>query len=401
MDFTPHTWFDLNGIDLAGRIVVTIIVFLLAVFFMGFVIWKKKNNKTKIWFTPYGLNTSNYLTRYKNMSFKDKLFKTDYKWWFFLSLIFLIYWFGAYLVVSIVILTDYNQFIINYSEVGYELKWDASLLNSSGLKGRYVVNGDPKILEFVLSQTNVSYYLRNLEDYLNYRGITDQIVLNTRMNLWLHSWVYSNIFITPLCQSLAIIFPLSIIFSYKKDRASIIAPWAFLGGSVTIFGGIAGDESIHITWQFVIYDQQIFLLYHTFLMIVGFAWFAYTYRYSLKRWGLYMLFIVVYVFYVIVTAKIFNIEYFTTGMTPFDLTISGSYEIVETVLGDAVPFPANLTIMLIVFVGFAWLVTCLKNYIHWKYYWKNINKEESFKNDINLAILALKNNFKKFVSNKK
>lgn len=189
--------------------------------------------------------------------------------------------------------------------------------------------------------------------------------LSQAMFWWLHSFVYSNIFVTPLCQFLSFAFPLSIVLSRNRDYASFFAPFAVLGGFVTVVGGIAFDPSQVVTWQFIFFDQQLFFFYHTFLLVIGSVWLGINNRYSLKRIGIMIALTFTYIFYVLIVANILGINYFTTALTKGDVEPGGSYEILYEVLPNA--FPSSSVLMLLLFLSAMFTIVAIKSIFHSRY----------------------------------
>lgn len=430
-----------------GRIIIGIVIFFLLIAIVIWIMQLKKNNKLKLWLIPFNLKSSSSLI--KNSS----LIKTDYIIWASLSGFFLIYWLGGYWIVNLIQLGQYNNAIqsaIN-NETIIQYIWNPEKIISNGNIGGFdaiLKKGDGEttyLMPFVMKQTNVTYYLFNLvnttlngnniqnhnnpffeipgttnplkpfpnltndldpydvhSDYFYNTFIRNQLddaqrtFINGIMNQWMHSFVFSNILFTPLCQFLSVVFPLSIIFSYKKDFVSYIAPWALLGGLITMYGGIVADPSVHVTIQLIFYDQQMFFVYHLYLLTVGTAWVTYNSRYSLNGiFGMYV-FIAVYVAIVLILAYSFDIKYFTTGMTELDYSISGSYEIVPDVLHNTnFNFPVSATLMILLFTTVINILISIKNLSHYYFQKKcNLLYRDSFFNDIKNLFKKCKNDIR-------
>ncbi|WP_027120021.1 DUF5378 family protein [[Mycoplasma] testudinis] len=232
--------------------------------------------------------------------------------------------------------------------------------------------------ETIAYDINSPFYITTLYNSLSsanlFNGMSDRGYLDEQTSLWVHSFVYSNVFVTPLCQFLGMAFPVSLIMSRKKDYATFVAPWAFLGGAVTLFGGIGGENNIHVTPQFIFYDQQMFYLYHSFIFVVGFSWFFYSHRYSFASMTSVYLFMTGYMIWIVIVSHIFNIQYFTTGLTPLDMSVGGSYGVVNNdLLSDTlIQYPGNALLMFFVFASLVTIAIIVKNVLHY-YYIKKMN----------------------------
>lgn len=435
-----------------GRIAIGVIVLLVAIGLLAFICYRKSNNKVKYWFTPVGLHGPLYLNRHK-------LIKSDYIIWASISGVYLVYWFFGYLVVNIIQMAEFSSAVQLASQhQGIVFVWDPTKVTANNTLGAFnaifydlspLPNDAPTLMPFVMSQTNVNYYLfdlinsvangtniengskellslptgsnfllpsQNLDPYNisapNYinnfysiasNGQSNYDYLNKISFTWLHSFIYSNIFLTPLCQFLSVAFPVSIICSRKKDVASFFAPWAFLGGAITLYGGVLGDDNIHVSAQFIFYDQQMFFLYHFFIFTTGISWFAYSNRYSLSRFLYTFLMIISYVIWVLIFSNIFDIQYFTTGLTAYDISVSGSYEVVPEILYNTnIVFPGNSALMISVFVGIVVVFISIKNTVHY-FYWKKRSEQlkESFWFDFYSVYKKLEIKIRKFVINTK
>ncbi|WP_033160246.1 DUF5378 family protein [Mycoplasmoides alvi] len=426
--------------QLTGRIIIGILMTIFLSIIAGFVCYAKKNNNHKHWFKPIGLKSALYNERFL-------LWKSDYPIWLGVAIFIFFYWFGAYFIVNLIQLSQFN-FVLNDAQAhgGIKFIWVPNKILTNGDIGGFdavYYDGTPidgSLMPYVMKQTNVNYYLfymindllrgTNLENVsspflvfpdpftpiltdLNVVNQNDPLYVNTVIDslsknnqlylyqqaiLWLHSFTFSNIFVTPLCQFLSIAFPLSIIFSYKKDIASLFAPWAFLGGFITIYGGVVADENVHVTWQLIFFDQQLFFGYHTYLLVGGLSWMIYSNRYSLSKFFYTYVLITFYVVYVLIVTRVMNIQYFTTGLTRLDYSVSGSYIIASLVLRDTnIVFPFNTIIMLFVFTSFLNLVIALKNLIHTKYWKKRlINYNETFVHDLQMFPQVFKENLNSF-----
>ncbi|WP_027124223.1 DUF5378 family protein [Mycoplasmoides pirum] len=441
--------------QLEGRIILGAFITVALIGLVLFITHIKRNHKQKNWFIPIGLKTPLYQSRYH-------LWKSDYPIWMVLSILALIYWFGGYLVVNLIQLAQFNQAMsLAQSHGGIVYEWDPNKIILNGDHGAFnakfadgseLPNGATTLMPFVMKQTNVTFYLfnvmnnticgTNMENFntpflalpnpldpfllntikgikvLNFKdkaapdfvntvlnGLDSQNFqyINSQMTLWVHSFVYSNILFTPLCQFLSFAFPLSIALSYKKDVASLFAPWAFLGGSITIYGGIVADENIHATWQLIFFDQQLFFGYHAFLMIGGLSWMFYCNRCNLLRFFYTYVLIASYVAYVWIVTRVFNVHYFTTGLTRLDYSIGGSYIIVSLILEYTnIVFPGNAAIMIFVFTSIINIVIIIKNWIHTKFWKKRIeNYDETFVNDVKFVFNFVSRKIQKWVKHGK
>ncbi len=408
----------------------------------------KKRRRHRYWFRPIGLRNG-YFGR------AHPIWKSDYPIWLAFAALAFLYWFGGYFVVNAIILAQFNQATaLAAQHGGIAFSWDPDKIIMNGDRGGFnavfadgtqLPGGATSLMPFVMRQTNVTFYLfnvmnntvngTNLENAntpflafpdpadpvlaalaqnktnLDFKDPAAQYYVNrildaqngilspqnaryvaAQMALWLHSFAYSNLMFTPLCQFLSFAFPLSIILSYKKDVASLFAPWAFLGGFITIYGGIVADENIHVTWQLIFFDQQMFFGYHAFLMIAGLCWMVYCGRCGLARLLYTYAVIASYIFYVGVASAVFGIHYFTTGMTRLDFSIGGSYIIVSLVLADSsIAFPGTTALMFFVFTALINAVIALKNLIHSRYWKRQIGRcDETFSNDVRLAARAIR-----------
>lgn len=227
------------------------------------------------------------------------------------------------------------------------------------------------------------YYVN---DVLNGLTRTQRLFVYSLLNEWLHSYAYSNMLLTPLCQMMSLAFPVSILASRKRDYASFLAPWAMLGGAITVYGGIVAEEAIHVTPALIFFDQGWFFGYHMFIMTAGLSWFVYCNRYSLKRFGAAFLAIIVYVAYVNVTCPAFDIQYFTTGMTEHDYAVSGSYGIVSDILTDTdLTFPGDAALMIWAFAMFVVVFIGIKNVVHSQWWKKRGVRNETIMADAKVA----------------
>ena len=466
-----------------GRWLAVIMVLVIAIIGVSAILYLKAKKKTKLWFKPIGIYN---LVGSSKLSIR--LLKSDYMVWAAVASGFLIYWFAAYFLVSIVLLTQYNQAIQQaVGHGGIQYVWNPYKITSSGSIGGYeaifkddydaiiarypndlntqlnnIINKTYKLMPYLTSQTNFNYYIFNLQSsiynglnnqngstrllslpsfnllpfwnllslgqnveayevnspyYLTnlYHGFTqeqftvvrssnaivsDQKYIDQQTQLWVHSFVYSNVLLTPLCQSLGLIFPATLVLSRKKDYATIVAPWAFLGGIVTLFGGIASDHNIHISLQFIFYDQQMFYLYHSFIFITGLCWFVYSQRYSFVSMTSTYFYMAGYLIWIVIVANIFNIRYFTTAITPLDLSVSGSYGIVNNdLLKDTlIEYPGNTLLMFFVFATIITITIIVKNLIHYYFFKKNLHDvSDSYFNDIKQTYKFAKEHLKRIV----
>lgn len=435
-----------------GRIAIGIIVLLVAVGLIAFICYRKSKNKVKYWYNAVGLHTSIYLNKLKPI-------KSDYVIWVSICGVYLVYWFCGYLIVNIIQMAEFSSAVQLASEhQGIVFVWNPTKITSNNTLGAFdakfydgdpLPNGATTLMPFVMSQTNVNYYLfdlinsvangtniengskellslptpsnfvlngQNLDpydinslDFIN-RFYSPPIIgqenydyLNKISFIWLHSFIYSNIFLTPLCQFLGVAFPIAIICSRKKDVASFFAPWAFLGGAITLYGGVLGDDNIHVSAQFIFYDQQMFFMYHFFIFTTGISWFVYSNRYSLSRFLYTFLMIISYVIWVLIFSNIFDIQYFTTGLTAYDISVSGSYEVVPEILYNTnIVFPGNSALMISVFVGIVVVFISIKNTTHY-FYWKKRfeQSKESFWLDFYSFYKKVEIKIRKFVINSK
>lgn len=431
---------------LPERIIIGILVGILVILIVCLVAYAKKNNKHKMWFKPIGLKGSLYDANRFN------IWNSDYVIWAALSGLFLVWWLGAYWIVNLIQLGQYNQAIQESLEHGGIIfEWDPEKRIANGDYGGFnalyadrtpLKPGQESLMPFVMKQTNVTYALYNLlnktangtnlvnetlpffdwpdpndpqllwlatfegnlsptvesssampyiNNFLSWLRPVNRDFAYGIMLQWLHSFTFSNIFLTPLCQFLSMAFPLSIILSYRRDYASFFAPWAFLGGTITVYGGVVADSSIHVTPQFIFFDQQLFFGYHVFLLVVGIAWLVYSNRFSLSRIGLTFALITGYVIWVLITSYSLGIKYYTTGLNELDYGWSGSYEIIPIILKNTnIKFPGNAAMMITVFVIIVVITLSIKNLIHYKY-WKKQNPEynESFCNDVRWAAIII------------
>lgn len=434
-----------TNFDLISRILLGVFSTLIVIGIICFIIVRKIKNKIKVWYTPIGIsyvglnkNTSIFKTDYKWFFITCLIFVV---YWFSGYLIPCLIYMAKYsnIITSSgngSILFFYNPNLITSGNTlgGFEAifadklnTWQDSVNVSNEFVGQNNIEG----LQLILKQTNVAYYMYYVEFYkiystliennllsdakymvemfyrnVNYSNPSEIFIygytalqkinnfninafnleLQNNLMLWLHSWIYSNVFLTPLCQAFAIILPVSILLSYKKDYASFFAPWGFLGGIITLFGGIVAEDSIHVSASFIFYDEQMFFMYHFFILTMGLSWIAYNQRYSLKRILYLFVPMLIYVTYILIVSHIFNIQYFTTGLTSHDLTVGGSYVIVQQVLANAKNlnvFPVNTILMILVFVTFLLLVISIKNFIQGKYYCKHHDdKKQTFTYDL-------------------
>lgn len=434
-----------------GRIAIGVIVLLVAVGLIAFICYRKSKNKVKYWYKPVGLHNAIYLNKHNPI-------KSDYVIWTSICGVYLVYWFCGYLIVNIVQMAEFSSAVQLASQhQGIIFVWDPTKITFNNTLGAFdakfydntpLPNGATTLMPFVMSQTNVNYYLfdlinsvangtniengskellslpnpsnllspsQNLDPYNtlspNYignfyselNGASNYNYLNKISFTWLHSFIYSNIFLTPLCQFLSVAFPVSIICSRKKDVASFFAPWAFLGGAITLYGGVLGDDNIHVSAQFIFYDQQMFFMYHFFIFTTGVSWFAYSNRYSLSRFLYTFLMIISYVIWVLIFSNIFDIQYFTTGLTAYDISVSGSYEVVPEILYNTnIVFPGNSALMISVFVGIVVVFISIKNTAHYLY-WKKRSEQfkESFWIDFYSFYKKVEIKIRKFVINSK
>lgn len=451
-----------TNFDILGRVLLGVLCTIFALSLMAFVLYRKRHNKLKIWYKPIGINKIDPILK------KEPLLKTDYKWFLLACIIFIIYWFSAYLIPSLLFLSRFtsvfggsianaNGVVIFYNPSlvttgntvgGFSMGYfdNSNYLNINNIITSDITFNSIGSLDIIMKQTNVSYYLYYLEFYKIYDALVqnnktleaqhmvDMFYRKVEFNnpseifsygltqlktiegfnfanfnqdlqkslfLWLHSWVYSNVLLTPLCQAFGLLVPLSIIFSTKKDYASFFAPWGLLGGTVTLFGGIVAEDSIHVSVAFVFYDEQIFFLYHFFIFTMGLVWISYNHRYTIKRILYLFIPITTYVIYILITSHIFNIHYFTTGMTALDLTVGGSYVIVQEVLANAPlvnSFPSNTSLMIFVFVGSLLIILSIKNLIH-TIMCKKLKIEDNIK-FIDDAKVFIHNDLKYFFSKK-
>lgn len=426
--------FTTTQVFYSGRIILGIVCILFVIAICGFVLYRKKNFKLKIWFVPIGLSSFE-----KQNINKINLMNSDYKWFLIVSLLFLVYWFSGYLIPSLKFMYLYNNsinsnpnkllaFFYDHNSIAtngaygiYKAYWLTNYDFSSNILDLNKLESSSEQMNKILKNTNAATYMYCVQfNYLYQQLVNNNLIFEAKQMVnmydgiikinnpseifeyafkaletngvdikkvnsdlqyellqWVHSFVYSNVFLTPLCQMCALAVPISIILSYKKDYASFIAPWGFLGGIVTLFGGIIFNDAINVNFDFIFYDEQLFFLYHFFIFTMGAVWLCYSNRFSLYKIFDLFIPISIYVFGVLIVSEIFKITYFTTGLTANDLKAGGSYVIVQELLANSKIdfFPVNTVIMIIVFVSCIFAIITIKNLIHCLY-----NKKHNIKN---------------------
>ena len=415
--------------SLIGRIVIGVVVTIFMLVIIALISVFKHKKMYKPWLLP------NEFAINKVTNNKKTLLKTDYLIWLIICSGFLIWLVGAYLIVTIIQLSQFSQDIILASEHnGIKFIWNPEKVLSNGYIGGFdavfadnsvlPISKGSSLMPFVMQQfdttktlfslvsstvlnknsaflvcpdqndmwlmainnqgwidtTNVKYPLF-YNNFYNNLSLENQKFINLISYNALHSLIYSAFLFTPLCQFLAFALPLSIILSYKKDYASIFAPWGLLGGIVVIFIGIVGNPNVNITYQFILYDEKLFFGYHLFLLLISLSWLFYSNRYRLKQIINSHLFILVYAIWVIFASNVFNVSYYTTGFTKLDFSSIGTYWIVYEIA--PLPFPVISVVLFIFFLFLMNLFISIKNLIHTLYWKKQIKiYDDTFINEI-------------------
>ncbi|MGL6125354.1 MAG: DUF5378 family protein [Metamycoplasmataceae bacterium] len=188
----------------------------------------------------------------------------------------------------------------------------------------------------------------------------------------------SKAFLLDLCPFIALL--ISIMWTFDRERAflKVLAPYAFFGGVVTIFGqisqeGVGASNNLYVvttSWDFIFGNEGYFLM-HYFSIIFGLIILMNSKGFGLYGIGGAVAFPMVYFSYVMIIVTQFNVTQNATGLVEGDWTENGQYATVWKIFGE-LPFP-YITILcysLVAVYIFLWIY--LRNILIFENKWKHL-----------------------------
>ena len=222
------------------------------------------------------------------------------------------------------------------------------------------------------------WLIRYHEDFLNFVNGTFNV--NGKHNASLENNTNnikaSKALLLDLCPFVAFITPLLLTFDRSRNILKAVAPYAFFGGVVTIFGQIM-TEDIPVNnnfywvtngWDFIFGNKGYFIM-HFFSIIVATIILMNSKGFGLKGIAGTVIFPLAYFAYVMIMVTIFDVKQNATGLVAHDW-LYGQYNVVYKIFGE-IGFP-NVTILcysLVAIYIFIWIF--LRNILIFDNRWKH------------------------------
>lgn len=188
----------------------------------------------------------------------------------------------------------------------------------------------------------------------------------------------SKAFLLDLCPFIAMFMSILLTFDRNRIILKTIAPYAFFGGAVTIFGQImqegVGDSNnfyqVTSSWDYIFGNEGYFLM-HYFSIIFSLIILMNSKGFGMKGIIGTVIFPLIYFAYVMIIVTQFNVTQNATGLVEGDW-IYGQYSKVWIIFGR-LPFP-YITILcysLVAIYIFIWIF--LRNILIFENRWKHPN----------------------------
>ncbi len=222
------------------------------------------------------------------------------------------------------------------------------------------------------------WVIRYQEDLLNFITGTSNVNgdHNNALDSNQNNIKASKALLLDLCPFVAFILPLLLTFDRGRNILKAVAPYAFFGGAITIFGQIMSEDIptsnnfywVTNPWDFIFGNKGYFLM-HFFSMIIstiilmnskGFGW---------NGVAGTVFFPLAYFSYVMIMVTIFDVKQNATGLVAYDW-LYGQYNIVYKIFGE-IGFP-QVTIIcysLVAIYIFFWIF--LRNILIFENRWKH------------------------------
>ena len=132
---------------------------------------------------------------------------------------------------------------------------------------------------------------------------------------------YSKVLLLDLCPFAYVILCLFMIFDYNSRFTNIVALWAIIGASITIFGSSWFEKEPENVMNYIFIGtspNKLYYFIHAWMLIIGFYFFVNSKRFNFY-WTLSShIFIAMYLVYVTIIINTLNVTRNATGLVEFD-----------------------------------------------------------------------------------
>ncbi len=214
----------------------------------------------------------------------------------------------------------------------------------------------------------------------------------------------SKVFLLDLCPFVAILFSILLTFDRQRNVLKIIAPYAFFGGAITIFGqimwegvGTANNNFYTVTngWDFIFGNEAYFLM-HYFTLVTSLIIIMNSKGFGLSSFIYVVIFPLSYFAYIMIFVTQFGVTRNATGLVQGDW-VGGQYQMVWEIFGKlSFPYIVVLCYSLVAIYIFSTLL--LRNIFIFDNKWKHPKmivfprisiSIRSFFNKVNKLILSI------------
>ncbi len=213
----------------------------------------------------------------------------------------------------------------------------------------------------------------------------------------------SKVFLLDLCPFAAVLFCFLLTFDRQRNILKVIAPLAFFGGAITIFGqimweGIGANNNFYTVtngWDFIFGNEAYFLM-HFFSLITSLIIIMNSKGFGLNSFIGVVVFPLSYFAYIMIFVTQFDVTRNATGLVEGDW-IGGQYGIVWETFGK-LPFPYIVILCYSLVAVYVFSTLLLRNIFIFSNKWKHpkmivfprisINIRRIF-NKINKLILSI------------
>lgn len=187
-----------------------------------------------------------------------------------------------------------------------------------------------------------SYFIifRFIEDWINFGEI-----LSKRDPLieggFYYSITYSKALLLDLCPFIALMLPLSLIMSKKRNIAKIISPFAIFGGLITLFGGVLFDDNAKLNAEYIFFgyeNNELYFIMHAYLLISGVMVLVTceNKKFIYILWS--HIFALLFFLYILTLSKLLNVNWNVTGIVQNDWLPGGQYNLVSDIFKLKFPY---------------------------------------------------------------
>lgn len=177
------------------------------------------------------------------------------------------------------------------------------------------------ILKIILASIGIFgiFWFFHFRYFIDFQNL---LKLNNQKDNFERSIYFSKVLLLDLCPFAYVVLCFFMIIDFKDRFINIVAIWAFIGSTITIFGSIWTNEFPLNKWYYFVFigskEGALYFWIHIFMLIFSSFFIGYTNRINLTRFLSMHIFVSIYLVYVIIIVKSLNILRNATGLVEFD-----------------------------------------------------------------------------------